>query len=285
MYYWAVRCTADTAEKVSLPVRLRHIFADRAINVLLLLALSVLVASGVLSLFANGTRTMVLFEAHRVAGAAFLLLLIPKAGIIWRSLRRRGRMVRERASVVLSLTLLLVTAGILAAVLGWSLARGPWAGEWGLPLIVVHWYLGLGAIPLVIGHVALRWRRAGRKPTLRDFAERRRLIGFGVAAALALGLWRGLALFAQRTEARAGVRRFTGSREADYGTPNGFFVTAFISDDPAPLDLASWRLRVGGRVAHPHEIAHTALRRERATVATIDCTGGSMRFANGRDST
>ena len=255
-------------------MRLRYIFTDRAINALLLLVLIILGGSGVLSLFANGTRTAVLFEAHRVAGAAFLLLLIPKGGIIWRSLRRRGRMARERASVALALLLLLVTAGILAAVLGWSLARGPWAGEWGLPLIVVHWYLGLGAIPLVIGHVAIRWRRAGRQPTLRDFAGRRRLIGFGIAAALALGLWRGLALGARRTEARAGVRRFTGSREADYGTPNGFFVTAFINDDPAPLDLTNWRLRVGGRVAHPREIDHIALRRERTTVATIDCTGG-----------
>lgn len=255
-------------------MRLRHIFTDRAINALLLLAIIVLAGSGILSLFANETRTTALFEAHRVAGAAFLLLLIPKAGIIWRSLRRRGRLARERTSIALSLTLLLVTAGTIAAVLGWSLARGPWAGEWGLPLIVVHWYLGLGTIPLIIGHVAIRWRRAGRQPTLRDFVGRRRLIGFGFATALALGLWGGLALGARRTEARAGIRRFTGSREAEYGTPNGFFVTAFIADDPAPLDLTSWRLRVGGRVAQPLEIDYPALRQERATVATIDCTGG-----------
>jgi hypothetical protein len=255
-------------------VRLRHLFTDRATNALLLLALIILMGSGIAGLFANETRATALFEAHRVAGAAFLLLLIPKFGIIWRSLRRRGRITRERARVALSLTLLLVTTGIIAAALGWSLARGPWAGGWGLPLIVVHWYLGLGAIPLIIGHVAIRWRRAGRRPALRDFAGRRRLIGFGVAAALALGLWRGVALGARRTEARAGIRRFTGSREADYGTPNGFFVTAFINDDPAPLDPTTWRLRVGGRVAHPLEIDHTTLRQERATIATIDCTGG-----------
>jgi len=255
-------------------VRLRHIFADRAINTLLLLTLLVLGGSGSLSLFANETRTTVLFEAHRVAGAALLLLLIPKTGIIWRALRRRDRLARERASVILFLILLLVTIGGIAAVLGWSLARGPWAGEWGLPLIVVHWYLGLGMIPLVIGHVAIRWRRAGRRPSRRDFMGRRRLIGFGGAAALALGLWRGLALGARRTEEQAGTRRFTGSREADYGTPNGFFVTAFISDAPAPLDLTTWRLRIGGRVARPLEIEYTALQRERAMIATIDCTGG-----------
>lgn len=255
-------------------MRLRLIFTDRATNVLLLVTLVVLVGSGTLSLFANDARTTPLFEAHRIAGAAFLLLLIPKAGIIWRSLRRRGRPTRERAHVALSLALLLVTIGTVVAALGWSLARGPWAGEWGLPLIVVHWYLGLGAIPLLIGHVAIRWWRAGRRATRRDFAGRRRLIGLGIAAALAVGLWRGLALGARLTEGRAGIRRFTGSRVADYGTPNGFFVTAFISDDPAPLDLTSWRLRVVGRVAHPLELDHTALRQERAEVATIDCTGG-----------
>jgi hypothetical protein len=252
----------------------RLLFTDRAINALLLLAIAVLVGSGILSLFANEPRTTALFEAHRLAGAAFLLLLIPKGGIIWRSLRRRGRTTREGMGVALSLILLLVTAAILAAVLGWSLARGPWAGEWGLPLIVVHWYLGLGALPLIIGHVAIRWRRAGRRATRRDFVGRRRLIGFGIAAALALGLWRGLAIAARHTEARAGGRRFTGSRAADYGTPNGFFVTAFIADDPAPLDLADWHLRVGGRVACPLEIDYPALRQERATLATIDCTGG-----------
>ncbi len=262
------------AWKASPPVRLRHLFTDRAVNALLLLTLAVLGGSGILGLFANEARTTILFDIHRVAGAAFLLLLLPKCGIIWRSLRRRVRLGQGRVGVALSLLLLLVTVGIVAAVLGWSLARGPWAGAWGLPLIVVHWYLGLGAIPLIIGHVVIRWRRAGRQPARRDFAGRRRVLGFGVAATLALGLWRGLALFAQRTEERAGVRRFTGSRAADYGTPNGFFVTAFIGDDPAPLDLTTWRLRVGGRVAHPLELDYSALHRERATVATIDCTGG-----------
>lgn len=257
-------------------MRLRHLFTDRAVNALLLLTIVVLAGSGILSLFANEAWTATIFEAHRIAGATLLLLLIPKAGIVWRSLRRRWRerTVRARASVALSLILLLVTAGTIAAALGWSLARGPWAGEWSLPLIVVHWYLGLALIPLVAGHVAIRWHRTGHRPTLRDFGGRRRLIGFAAVTALALGTWRGLASGARGTEERTTPRRFTGSREADYGTPNGFFVTAFINDDPALLDLATWRLHISGRVAHPLEFDHTALRRERATVATIDCTGG-----------
>jgi hypothetical protein len=255
-------------------MRLRQLFTDRTVNALLLLAIIVLAASGSLSLFANEAWTAAIFETHRIAGAALLLLLIPKAGIVWRSLRRRGRATRERLGIGLSLLLLFVTAVTIVAALDWSLARGPWAGEWGLPLIVVHWYLGLALIPLVAGHVAIRWRRAGRRPTLRDFAGRRRLIGFAVATIAALATWRGVATAARGTEGRTSARRFTGSREADYGTPNGFFVTAFINDNPAPLDLTSWRLRVTGNVANPLELDHAALRREVATIATIDCTGG-----------
>jgi hypothetical protein len=62
-------------------VRLRHLFTDRAINTLLLRVLVILIGSGTLSLFANEGGTAPLFEAHRLADAAFLLLLIPKAGL------------------------------------------------------------------------------------------------------------------------------------------------------------------------------------------------------------
>ena len=257
-------------------MRLRQLFIDRVVNGLLLLTIAALAFTGIVSLFANEAYTAFIFEAHRIGGAALLILLIPKAGIIVRSLRRRWRQraVTERAGVILSLVLLVLTLGTIGAALGWSLARGPWAGEWGLPLIVVHWYLGLGLIPLVIGHVALRWRNPNSVPRRHDFAGRRRSVGFAVAALIALGTWRGITVGASATQARTSQRRFTGSREFDDGTPNGFFVTAFINDNPAPLDLATWRLQIVGLVAHPLELDHTALRRETATMATIDCTGG-----------
>jgi len=257
-------------------MRFRQLFTDRAVNGLLLLTIVVLAFTGIVSLFANDAYTALIFEAHRIGGAALLLLLLPKAGIIVRSLRRRWRQraATERMGVILSLILLVLMLGTIGAALGWSLARGPWAGEWGLPLIVVHWYLGLGLIPLLIGHVALRWRNPNRVPRRHDFAGRRRSIGFAVAAIIALITWRGISVGASATQARTSQRRFTGSREYDDGTPNGFFVTAFISDDPTPLDLVTWRLNIVGRVSQPRELDHTALRREATTVATIDCTGG-----------
>ena len=93
-------------------------------------------------------------------------------------------------------------------------------------------------------------------------------------AALALAGWRGIAAGATGSEDARVARRFTGSREGDYGTPNGFFVTAFLNDNPAPLDPATWQLRITGRVARPLTLDYAALRREADLVATVDCTGG-----------
>jgi hypothetical protein len=257
-------------------MRLRLLLTDRVTNGLLLLVLTLLAGTGILSLFANAADERAIFEAHRLGGAAFLILLIPKAGIIWRALWRkvRGAKAPGRPSIVLSLVLLLLTLVVIAATLGWSLARGPWDGVWGLPLIVVHWYLALGLLPLLIAHVALRWRRAGRVPRAIDFVGRRRLLALGVTAAFALAGWQGIASGSTASEGRAGRRRFTGSRAGDYGTPNGFFVTSFLNDDPAPLDLTTWQLRITGRVARPLTLDYTVLHREADLIATVDCTGG-----------
>ena len=41
-----------------------------------------------------------------------------------------------------------------------------------------------------------------------------------------------------------------------------------------PLKVATWRLRVGGLVAHPLELGLADLDRRDELVATLDCTGG-----------
>jgi hypothetical protein len=255
---------------------LRRYVTDRAVNGLLLLMLVVLAATGVAGLFANDAQHRLVFEAHRVGAAAFLVLLLPKCGIVARALRRKvpGGTPRVYAGLLVSVLLLLLTVAVVAAALGWALARGPWDGLWGLPLIVVHWYLALALLPVAAAHVAMRWRRAGRLPRLADFRGRRRLLALAAAAALALTSRAALASGAAGTEQRTGRRRFTGLREADYGTPNGFFVTSFLNDNPAPLDLATWRLRIAGNVARPLTLAHADLRVDAALVATVDCTGG-----------
>jgi len=94
-------------------MRLRQLFTDRAVNGLLLLTIIVLTLTGIVSLFANAAYTALLFEAHRIGGAALLILLIPKAGIVARSLRKRRpqRTVTARLGIGLSLLLLALTLG------------------------------------------------------------------------------------------------------------------------------------------------------------------------------
>ena len=260
-------------------MRQRHLLNDRAVNSLLLLTVLALALTGVAGLFANAAGQRAVFYAHRIGGAALLVLLIPKAGIIARALRRRaGRRraarrapgARGRLDLLASLLLLGATLVLIGAVLGWSLARGPWRGEWGLPLIVVHWYLALGVLPLLAWHVKRRWRR----PRAADFAGRRRVLALGGAALVALVAWRALDAGANAAQSRGGRRRFTGSREADGGAPNAFFITQFLNDDPAPIDPATWRLRVTGRVGRPLSLGYADVQGDASLVATVDCTGG-----------
>jgi len=71
------------------------------------------------------------------------------------------------------------------------------------------------------------------------------------------------------------VRRFTGSLAAGSGDGNDFPVTAFLADDPPPVDLATWRLQITGLVARPRTLSYADLASaSHACVATVDCTGG-----------
>ncbi len=70
------------------------------------------------------------------------------------------------------------------------------------------------------------------------------------------------------------TRRFTGSRLVSSFRGNDFPVTN--SDTPPAVDLASWRLRVTGRVKQPLELTYeelTAMATATQT-ATVDCTLG-----------
>src|SRR5262245_48602427 len=183
---------------------------DRAVNGLLLLTLVALACTGVAGLFANAEQHWILFEVHRAGAAAFLVLLVPKGSIVVRSLRRkvRGDAAHGVAGTIVSLVLLLLTIAVVAAALGWALARGPWDGLWGLSLIVVHWYLALALLPLAVAHIGMRWRRTGQVPRAVDFRGRRRLLALGGAAALALATWGALAAGAAGTVRRTARRRF-----------------------------------------------------------------------------
>ena len=72
-------------------MRLRQLLSDRTVNALLLATILALAATGVAGLFANAAGQQVVFYLHRLGGAALLVLLVPKAGIVLSSLVRHLR--------------------------------------------------------------------------------------------------------------------------------------------------------------------------------------------------
>jgi DMSO/TMAO reductase YedYZ molybdopterin-dependent catalytic subunit len=67
-------------------------------------------------------------------------------------------------------------------------------------------------------------------------------------------------------------RRFTGSRQAQEDFP----VTMWMFDNPSPLDVERWQLRIYGAVAQPMQFTYPELAQHSTMVteATLDCTSG-----------
>lgn len=238
-----------------------------AVNTALLATLGALACTGTAELLANGSAAGWLYLLHRGAALALAPLLLWKLPMVVTSLRRR----RLAISVWPGLLLAAVVIGLAASGTVWT--AGLWrqwdlAGNSTLALHLYFFYL-IG-IPLSL-HVGLRWRR----PTLQSFHGRRtllRLVGVGGLAIGGVAAFAAAAPWLQRIPA---PRRFTGSFAAGAGTGNDFPVTAFLNDDPAPIAMATWRLRVTGRVTRQMSLTYADLLvAVDRTIATVDCTGG-----------
>ena len=110
-----------------------------------------------------------------------------------------------------------------------------------------------------------RTRRGAPPAVLRRRRDRRRL---------AAGLAPGAAVLAL-IGLRGAKRRFTGSYEAASFAGNAFPTTSWVADDPRPIALDSYRLRVSGLVARGAVAVRSAeLPPRDELIATLDCTGG-----------
>jgi DMSO/TMAO reductase YedYZ molybdopterin-dependent catalytic subunit len=224
-----------------------------------------LVASGALTLFAGSQGDAWVFAAHDVLAGAIALLLVVKLRRVWSRVVKAAR--RDKRTVVGVLG-----AGVVAAALGsgslW--ADGVTPDLAGYSLLSVHDALGAVLVVVVAVHMVLR-----AKPLRgRDLAHRRQFLVLGGMAAASLAAWR-----VQRPlEALFGVpgdeRRFTGSYEAGSFTGNAFPTTSWVADRPRPVDVESYRLRVGGLAARELALALGDLLAGDELVATLDCTGG-----------
>ena len=237
----------------------------RVVNLALLVAVPVLVATGLLAWVASRPIADALIVLHRVAGVGLVLTLAWKYGIARRSVRRRVRTGVDMTLAVgglASLALLLV----LGLGLAWSIGIVSFDRPLAYSLLNVHVFVGVALVPLMVAHAAGRWES---RPALADLRRRRTVL-----RGLAVGVG---ALLATAALDRVGLaRRATGSRAAAAFSANTFPLTIWAFDAVPTIELASWRMRVDGNVAAPGAIDYDELlglpSTERDVV--LDCTGG-----------
>jgi molybdopterin-dependent oxidoreductase-like protein protein len=242
-------------------------------------------ASGILLFATNRPEDAWLYTLHRYTGAGLLVLLIPKTRIVVRSLTRKWR--RHACCDLTTIAGIALTGLViltLALALAWTLNLLPFYLHLFLYVtpLGLHWYLAFALVPFFVWHSWKRWtplRRRPRSPA-KPLAITRRtalhLIGIGAIGFLGLGA---LDLVAATTNWN---RRFTGSRLVDSFEGNSLPVTN--SDAPPVIDIATWRLRVSGRVTRPLELAYADLNMPASTIrrATLDCTLGWASTQNWR---
>jgi hypothetical protein len=260
----------------------------RVVNLALLFDTIVLLASGVLLFTTSRSADAWLYTLHRFAGAALLVLLVPKTQIVIRSFGRRWRRgVGFDLTTILGIVLTALVAFTLALALAWTLELLPFYLD--LPVYTtplgLHWYVAFALAPFFVWHAWKRWIPLPRfsissATTSRPHVVSRRtalnLLGVGALAFVSLGA---LDLLAAATN---WTRRFTWSRVVDSFEGNALPVTN--SDEPPAIDIATWRLKVSGRVARPLELTYADLATSAPSVrtATLDCTLGWASTQNWR---
>jgi hypothetical protein len=246
----------------------------RFINALILILFCILGLTGLYGLVWPFPSS--LFEIHRIAGWALIVLIPWKSAIALRSLSR-GLDSRFNRNVMIFVSTLLTlgTVTLLILVLRWTWQMGSyyvWIGPYAYSGIGWHWGIALGLAPLFILHVWRRWPR----PKKVDFTGRRqalKLMGVGAAALVGWGVAETLA---KSIENNGSPRRFTGSREEGSFAGNAHPVTTAPDQGKLRLDPNTWSLQITGAITRPIKLAYAdVLVLSTAEVtAILDCTGG-----------
>ncbi|WP_256296053.1 molybdopterin-dependent oxidoreductase [Haloarchaeobius salinus] len=243
--------------------------SPRVVDAGILASVLVAGATGLLSLTARPDDGWV-FVVHGVVGVTLVVLLGFKFRRVWR--RVVGRWSR---TVAVSVLLSVLAVAALVTGVAWTLgADSPVPG---VTLLVLHGYLGALVLPVLLVHLAARFRLPDRETV----TERRQALRVGGLLVGGAAAWR-------LKQSVAGDlvpgRRFTGSREEGSDEGNAFPVTSWVADDPEPVDAGSWRLDVRGAVAEELSLPEAALlepeRDGDAPAASaderalLDCTSG-----------
>ncbi len=238
--------------------------SSRSTNLFLLWAGLLAVLTGLGALLAGSADWRPVIWLHAVAGFALAVLFYWKRRVIWRSVRKRG----IGLWLAPSAGLLGVVIATLASGIGWSTVGlpsfGPYSG------MTVHTALGGGLLILLLAHLPGRWPGLVR----RDLASRRAFLRSGLLLGGGALAWRASEAATALAGWSGAGRRFTGSRAVRGTAPLDFPESNWLTDDPAPLDLNRWRLRVTGHVQRPFARGLPELAASAQREATLDCTGG-----------
>jgi Oxidoreductase molybdopterin binding domain len=241
--------------------RRRRLPSSRLTNLMLLVALLTVFATGAGAVATGSARGRWIVVAHGVVSLAVVGLIPAKARVIRAGLRR-GRRSRW-ISVLLGL---LVAATLVAGVVH---STGLLRSLAGVPTMWLHVALALLLVPLACWHVIARRVR----PRRGDLSRRTLLHAAGLAAVSA-------ALYGAATvvTAVAGLpgarRRFTGSYETASFEPAAMPQTIWLADAVPDVDPDRWRLVVTD-AAGRYELSLEDVRRlSTRRRALLDCTSG-----------
>ncbi|MEN9938370.1 MAG: hypothetical protein RLZZ387_4949 [Chloroflexota bacterium] len=266
-------------------------------------AVGVAFASGLLSLVSGRPEDWWVFTLHGVAGLWLLPLTAYKLIRVWPRLVRPAAWDRR---TILGIAAVAITALTLITGVLWT--TGGTLVVAGYNLLNWHIIFGLLLTTAVSAHMIARARPLARRRTgeaarayvnrllnpfqlLRPLTNRRQALRWSALVLAAVALWPAKNAAARALDTPGGRRRFTGSREVgSFGGNGAFPYVIWAADRPRPLDVAAWRLRVGGAVAAPYALSYADLLASPVPPleegpgvvglpvveleATLDCTGG-----------
>jgi DMSO/TMAO reductase YedYZ molybdopterin-dependent catalytic subunit len=245
----------------------------RLTNDLLLALLLAQVLTGLIGWAWPVARVAVLYDLHRVLGAALLGVLVWKQAIVLPSLSRRllRRRTWDRSVLWGAIAALALLAG-LALGLAWTLNVITFDFFWGYSPMNVHVALGILLLPFVGVHARKRRRQNAASAPLRT---RRTLLWVSALGVATVAGWQAIERVAALT-LRPGERLATGSKHVVSFSGNAYPAEIWLLD-PVPLvDRDAWRLTISRR----GEVLALLSYRDLEALpmheldAVLDCTGG-----------
>ncbi|HEY7124088.1 MAG TPA: molybdopterin-dependent oxidoreductase [Ktedonobacterales bacterium] len=230
------------------------------------LAVSIALATGIISLFSGHPEDAFIFVLHGVGGLWLLLLLWGKLRRVWPRLVFLRRWDRRTLFGLAALVFMLVTLGSGI----WWAAGGDVVLAW-FNLLGWHIALGFTLAGVVLFHLLARakWLRK------RDVVGRRRVLHFGALLLGGAALWPAQQLVEHVLHLPGAERRFTGSHESQSFAGNAFPTTSWVADQPRLIDAQTWRLTLTGAVKKPMSFTYDDLASAGDELeATLDCTSG-----------